>query len=90
MGLLTSLNDVKVLGVDVAVLGKVEVLLSNENSLCGDRVSACPCMQQNCEIYIRVCHSHGSRVGGILTSEEVPGGQLLAEFRGLNRHEGVK
>ncbi len=41
--ILTSLDDVKVLGVNVAVLGKVEVLLSNENALCGDRVSACPC-----------------------------------------------
>ena len=70
---LTSLDNVKVLSINLAVLGKVEVLLSNENSLCGDRVSACPCMQQNCEKYVRVCHSHGSRVGGILTSEEVPG-----------------
>jgi len=70
---LASLDDVKVLGVDVAVLGKVEVLLSDENALCGDRVSACPCMQQSREKYIRVCHSHGSRVGRILTSEEVPG-----------------
>lgn len=42
---LASLDDVKVLGVDVAVLGKVEVLLSNENALCGDRVSASPYMQ---------------------------------------------
>jgi hypothetical protein len=48
-GLLTSLDDVKVLGVDVAVLGKVEVLLSDENALCGDRVSACPYMQQSRE-----------------------------------------
>jgi len=43
---LASLDDVKVLGVDVAVLGKVEVLLSDENALCGDRVSACPYMQR--------------------------------------------
>ena len=63
LGILTSLDDEKVLGVNVAVLGKVEVLLGNENALCGDRVSACPYMQQNCE-NIRVCHSHGSRVGG--------------------------
>ena len=46
---LTSLDNVKVLSVDLAVLGKVEVLLSNENSLCGDRVSACPYMQQSRE-----------------------------------------
>jgi len=46
---LASLDDVKVLGVDLAVLGKVEVLLSNQNSLCGDRVSAYPYMQQSRE-----------------------------------------
>ena len=45
-GVLTSLDDEKVLGVDFAVLGKVEVLLGNENALCGDRVSAYPYMQQ--------------------------------------------
>ena len=60
------------------MLGKVEVLLSDENALCGDRVSACPCMQQSREKYIRVCHSHGSRVGRILTSEEVPRDNMLA------------
>ena len=43
--LLTSLDDEKVLGVDVAVLGQVEVLLCDENALCGDRVSAYPYMQ---------------------------------------------
>ena len=48
-GLLTSLDDEKVLGVDVSVLGKVEVLLCDENALCGDRVSACPYMQQSRE-----------------------------------------
>jgi hypothetical protein len=42
-------HDVKVLGVDLAVLGHVEVLLRDENALCGDRVSACPCMQQSRE-----------------------------------------
>ena len=46
---LTSLDNVKVLSINLAVLGKVEVLLSNENSLCGDRVSACPYMQQSRE-----------------------------------------
>jgi hypothetical protein len=58
-GLLTSLDNEKVLGVNVAVLGKVEVLLGNENALCGDRVSAYPYMQQSRE-FIQVCHSHGS------------------------------
>jgi hypothetical protein len=68
--ILTSLDDVKVLGVDVSVLGKVEVLLCDENALCGDRVSACPCVQQSRE-NVQLCHSHGSS-GRILTSEEVP------------------
>jgi hypothetical protein len=78
-GLLTSLDDKKVLGVDVSVLGEVEVLLCDENALCGDRVSACPYMQQSREI-VQSCHSHGSVQGRILTSEEVPGEWLLAEF----------
>lgn len=51
-GLLTSLDDVEVLGVDVAMLGKVEVLLCDENALCGDRVSAYPCMQQSREFCV--------------------------------------
>ena len=72
----TGLDDVKVLGVDVAMLGEVEVLLCDENALCGDRVSACPYVQQSREI-VQVCHSHGSR-GRILTSEEVPGVLKLA------------
>jgi hypothetical protein len=45
-GVLTGLDDEKVLGVNIAMLGKVEVLLCDENALCGDRVSAYPCMQQ--------------------------------------------
>lgn len=48
-GPLTSLDDEKVLGVDVAMLGLVKVLLCDENALCGDRVSACPYMQQSRE-----------------------------------------
>ena len=43
--LLTGLDNVEVLGVNVAVLGQVEVLLSDEYALCGDRVSAYPYMQ---------------------------------------------
>jgi hypothetical protein len=62
LGILTSLDDEKVLGVDVSVLGKVEVLLCDENALCGDRVSACPYMQQSREI-VQLCHSHGSSTG---------------------------
>jgi hypothetical protein len=68
--ILTSLDDVKVLGVDVAVLGEVEVLLCDENALCGDRVSACPCSK------LRKIHERAiamARRRGILTSEEVPG-----------------
>jgi hypothetical protein len=42
---LTSLDDVKVLGINIAMLGEVEVLFRNEYALCGDRVSAYPCMQ---------------------------------------------
>jgi len=61
-GLLTSLDDEKVLGVDVSVLGKVKVLLCDENALCGDRVSAYPCMQQSREI-VHLCHSHGPSTG---------------------------
>ena len=49
MGLLTSLDDEKVLGVDITMLGKVEVLLCDENALCGDRVSAYPYVQQSRE-----------------------------------------
>ena len=47
---LHRLDDLEVgdLG-EVRVRRKVEVLLSNENSLCGDRVSACPYMQQSRE-----------------------------------------
>jgi hypothetical protein len=48
---LTSLDDEQVLGVDVSVLGEVEVLLRDENAFCGDRVSACPYMQQSREFY---------------------------------------
>jgi hypothetical protein len=59
-GILTSLDDVKVLGVDVTVLGKVEVLLRNEYALCGDRVSAYPCMQHKATKLCMWCHSHGS------------------------------
>jgi hypothetical protein len=69
--LLTSLDDVKVLGVNIAVLGKVEVLLRNEYALCGDRVSAYPCMQQaaaqTCIFAMAM-----ARAGNILTAEEVP------------------
>ena len=61
-GTRTSLDDVEVLGIDVVVLGKVVVLLSDENALCGDRVSACPCMQQSRE-NVYLCHSHGSSTG---------------------------
>ena len=43
--ILTSLDDEEVLGVNVSVLGEVEVLLCNEYALCGDRVSAYPYMQ---------------------------------------------
>jgi hypothetical protein len=88
-GLLTSLDDVKVLGVDVSVLGEVEVLLCDENALCGDRVSAYPYVQQSRES-VRLCHSHGSVQSGILTSEEVPEEQLLAEFVRLTKCGGVK
>ena len=42
-------HDVKVLGVDLAMLGQVEVLLRDENALCGDRVSAYPYVQQSRE-----------------------------------------
>lgn len=42
--LLTGLDNEEVLGIDIAVLGEVEVLLRNENALCGDRVSAYPCV----------------------------------------------
>ena len=38
----TSLDDIEILSVDVAVLGEIEVLLRDEYALCGDRVSACP------------------------------------------------
>jgi hypothetical protein len=58
-GILTGLDDVKVLGVNVAVLGEVEVLLRNEYALCGDRVSAYPCMQHKATSCMW-CHSHGS------------------------------
>jgi hypothetical protein len=51
VGLLTSLDNEQVLGVDVAVLGEVEVLLCDENALCGDRVSAYPYMQHSRELY---------------------------------------
>jgi hypothetical protein len=74
--LLTSLDDEKVLGVDVAMLGKVEVLLCDENALCGDRVSACPYMQRAANLYNRAIAM--ARCGGILTSEEVPGEQSSA------------
>jgi hypothetical protein len=79
LGILTSLDNEQVLGVDVAVLGEVEVLLCDENALCGDRVSAYPYMQHSREI-VQECHSHGSVAGGILTSEEVPGECELALF----------
>jgi hypothetical protein len=42
VGVRTSLDDEQVLGVNVAMLGEVEVFLRNENALCGDRVSAYP------------------------------------------------
>jgi hypothetical protein len=51
LGQLTSLDNEQVLGVDVAVLGEVEVLLCDENALCGDRVSAYPYMQHSRELY---------------------------------------
>ena len=35
-------DDIKVLGVNLSVLGEVEVLLRDQNALCGDRVSAYP------------------------------------------------
>lgn len=57
---LTSLDDIEVLGVDVAVLGKVEVLLRNEYALCGDRVSAYPYMQPDAARECIFCHSHGA------------------------------
>jgi hypothetical protein len=41
-GRLACFNYVKILGVDVAVFGEIEVLFRDENALCGDRVSACP------------------------------------------------
>jgi hypothetical protein len=61
-GILTSLDDEKVLGVDVSVLGKVEILLCDENALCGDRVSACPYMQQSRE-FIFNCAIAMARAG---------------------------
>ena len=42
-------DDIEVLGVNLSVLGEVEVLLCDQNALCGDRVSACPYMQQSRE-----------------------------------------
>lgn len=78
-GLLTGLDDEQVLGVNFAVLGKVEVLLCDENALCGDRVSAYPCVQQAANLC--KCAIAMARVRyGILTSKEVPGGRLLARF----------
>ena len=77
-GILTGLDDEEVLGVDVAVLGEVEVLLRNEYALCGDRVSAYPCMQHkatNC-----TCGAIAmARSGEILTAEEVPADTMLAK-----------
>lgn len=55
---LACLDDIQVLGVDVGVLREVEVLLRNENALCGDRVSAYPAAKSY--DLCRVCHSHGS------------------------------
>jgi hypothetical protein len=52
---LACLDDIEVLGVDFAVLGEIEVLLRNENALCGDRVSACPYMQHESREKVVVC-----------------------------------
>lgn len=38
---LAGLDDIEVLGVNVAVLGLVEVLLCDENTLCGESVWLC-------------------------------------------------
>lgn len=51
LNLLTGLDDEKVLGVDVGVLGKIVVLFGYENALCGDRVSAYPYMQQAAKMF---------------------------------------
>jgi hypothetical protein len=50
---------VEVLGVNITVLGKVEVLLSDENALCGDRVSACPYNAAELR-RDQLFHSHGN------------------------------
>lgn len=71
------------------MLGKVEVLLSNENALCGDRVSASPCMQHKSHEKMYFCHSHGA--GKILTAEEVPGNNVSARSIELYIvHSGVE
>lgn len=77
-GELTSLDDVKVLGVNVTMLGEVEVLLCDENALCGDRVSAYPYMQQAAKIMWNCAIAMARVRSRILTSEEVPGGAELA------------
>lgn len=64
--LLTSLDDVEVLGVNVTVLGEVEVLLCDEYALCGDRVSAYPYMQLKATKLCIFCHSHG--MSGVYTN----------------------
>jgi len=72
-GRLACLDDEQVLGVDVAMLGEVEVLLRDENALCGDRVSACPYMQHNATSLVLYCAiAMASRARRILTAEEVP------------------
>lgn len=86
--MLTSLDDEQVLGVNVAMLGLVEVLLGNENALCGDRVSAYPYMQQSRENVYDHAIAMASMKGGILTSEEVPEKEQLALLHLLKR--GVK
>jgi hypothetical protein len=70
--ILTSLDDEKVLSVNVAVLGQVEVLLCDENALCGDRVSAYPYMQQKAAKMCNCAIAMARVRCGILTSEEVP------------------
>lgn len=68
---LTSLDYVEVLGINISMLGEIEVLLRDEYALCGDRVSAYPYVQlklRNRE----TCAIAMARKNAILTSEEVP------------------
>jgi hypothetical protein len=81
--LLTSLDDVEVLGVNIAVLWKVEVLLCNKYALCGDRVSAYPCMQQAAAQTCIFCHSHGA------SGEYTNRGRGTCESDGQHKFNGM-